>query len=399
MLRSKFRLEKSKEASSNHNPDFMLDNFVEAEVKSVLWPLYVVQWLSLAPKYSIRYGLITSNSYKFNVIVFLCAVGIGITWFSSVLGYLTRADGIYAVTLFAYSVTLVFAIILNSFITTSHSNMNAHLIVLIQRIQKRFMFVKFDNRGIAIINWVFLMVIIAYNIAHFTTRLLESRVLITIVFTHFIYLSIDCNSIVAIRMIHLLGKLIDTWISELKYFSRTNCNDTEPKDYFNKLILAYDELMEALKISDKIFRLPIFFTVLASFFHVFVNVQAALSVSYSNIEISNLLIYLPVWTKSMYVAQLIWVKNLTIVAILCMESEIIQLKVRNAQVACIVLSARETATEMSKLMRRQEPWARSKRGAGWLRAAGLFPVDAALPPRFLDVLATYVIVILQYHFL
>ncbi|KPJ16525.1 NFX1-type zinc finger-containing protein 1 [Papilio machaon] len=233
MLRSKFHLEKCNKAPIKHNPDFVLDNFVEAEMKSVLRPLYLAQYLSLAPKYSIRYDLITSNSHKFNVFVCLCAVGISTTWwFSSVLDYLIKAEGMYAATVFAYS---------------------------------------------------------------------------------------------------------------------------------------------------------IFFTVLSSFFHAFVIVQGAIS--------------MPVWKKSLYAAQLIWIKNLTLVAILCMESENIHLKVKNAQVACIVLCARERTSELSQLMRRQEQWAGPERGEGWLRAAGLFSVDAALPPRFLAVLGTYIVAILQLHFL
>nr|WCC57854.1 gustatory receptor 43 [Papilio machaon] len=400
MLRSKFHLEKCNKAPIKHNPDFVLDNFVEAEMKSVLRPLYLAQYLSLAPKYSIRYDLITSNSHKFNVFVCLCAVGISTTWwFSSVLDYLIKAEGMYAATVFAYSVTLLCAIILNSFITTSHSNMNANLIVLIQRIQKRFIFVKFDTRDIAKGNWLFVIIISTYNVAHFAARFLDTNIkVISTIVTHLIYLSIDFNSIVAIRMIHLLGKLIETWISELKCSCCANCFDIEAKDYLRKIIISYDELMEAIKICNKIFRVPIFFTVLSSFFHAFVIVQGAISVSLLMLRHRQYL-QMPVWKKSLYAAQLIWIKNLTLVAILCMESENIHLKVKNAQVACIVLCARERTSELSQLMRRQEQWAGPERGEGWLRAAGLFSVDAALPPRFLAVLGTYIVAILQLHFL
>ncbi|XP_013138151.1 PREDICTED: uncharacterized protein LOC106103050 isoform X1 [Papilio polytes] len=127
----------------------------------------------------------------------------------------------------------------------------------------------------------------------------------------------------------------------------------------------------------------ILFMVLSSFFQVFVNVQASISI--------------PIWTQSMYIGQIMWIKNFTLIAILCMESENVHLNLKNAQVARIALTASETTTDLSQLGSRQQ--ARHGGRAEWLYAAGLFPVDAALPLRFFAVLATYVVVILQFHFL
>nr|WCC57756.1 gustatory receptor 43.1 [Papilio dardanus] len=401
MLRRKFNIEKSRKVFIKHNTDFVLDNFLEAEMKPALLPLYVAQWLSLAPKYSLRYDLVTSNGHKFNAFVCLCSVAISASWFYIVLNFLLKAVRMYAITIFAYSITLVVGVILNSIITVSHSNMNAYLIILLQRIFKRFVFVNIDIKNITKVNWIFLIIMAVYNIALFTTRLLESSsTFVSKFLIHFIYISIDCNSIIAIRTIHLLGKLMDTWISELKTFSYANCADTEANNYMNKIIVGYDELIQALNICDKVFRVPVFFTVLSCFFQVFVNVQAAISVSNIGYHDPRILAFLlfkvPVWTRSMYVAQFIWVKNITLLALLSKESESIHLKVKNAQVASVVVCARGTTAETSRLVRRQGQRAGDGR---WLRAAGLFPVDAALPPSFLAVLATYTVVLLQFQFL
>nr|WCC57757.1 gustatory receptor 43.2 [Papilio dardanus] len=395
MLRRKFNTEKANTASVKHNTGFVLDNFLEAEVKPALMPLYVAQWLTLAPKYSLRYDFITSNGHKFNTIVSLCAVVIAAAWFYNILEHLSNFVRINAITIFTYSAILGIALICNSFVTVSYSNMNAYFIILIQRIQKRFVFLNFDNRSIAKANWMFLIIMAMYNIAHFTTRMFEeSSGVVRIVLTHIICLSCDCNSIIAIRTIHLLGKLVDTWISELKTFSYANCDDTEANNYMNKIIVGYDELIHGINICNKVFRVPVFFTVLSTFFHVFVNVQAAISFTYL-INKYFLIPKVPVWTKSMYVAQFIWVKNITLLAFLSKESESIHLKVKNAQVASVVLCARGTTTEMSRLVHRQ----RRAVSGRWLRAAGIFPVNAALPPSLLAVLATYTVVLLQFHFL
>lgn len=258
MLRNKFCIEKSKRVPVKHNTDFVLDNFVDVEMKKILLPLYVMQCLSLAPKYSIRYGIITSNSHKFNIFVCLVAVGIASAWLPSVLNYLSEAVGIYVLSIIFYGFSLVTTIINNSFITTAQSNLNAYFIILIQRIHKRFKFVKLDNKTIAIVNWLFLIIGTAYNIAHFTVRIIESNASFVSKFlTHLIYLSIDSNSIIIICTIHLLGKLIETWISELRCFCSSYISDIERKEHLNKQIIAYDELIEALEVCNKLFRAPV----------------------------------------------------------------------------------------------------------------------------------------------
>nr|WCC57914.1 gustatory receptor 43.2 [Papilio memnon] len=380
MLRNKFRIEKPNRVK--HNTDFVLDNFVDVEMKKILLPLYVMQCLSLAPKYSIRYGIITSNSRKFNIFICLFVVGIATAWLPTLLNYFTEAVGMYAITVLVYGISLVITIIKNSFVTTAQSNLNASFITLIQRIHKRFKFIKLDNKAISIVNWLFLIIVTAYNIAHLTARMLESNMaFVSKLLTHLIYMTIDCNSIIIICTLYLLGKLIESWISELRCICCANISDIERKEHLNKLIVAYDELIEALEVCNKLFRVPIFFAVLSTFFQVFINVQAA--------------IFMPVWTKIMYISQIIWIKNLTLLFILCMESENIRLQLKNAKAACTVLCARETTIDVPRLLRRQGRAV----GAGWLSAAGLFSVDAALPPRVLAVLATYTIVILQFYFL
>lgn len=261
MLRRKLRDDKTNKASISkimYNTDFVLDNFLEAEVKAILLPLYVAQCFSLAPKYSIRDSFITSNGYKFNTFVFMLAIVIGMLWFYVVPNLLTKTVGLLTASVYVYSITIAVALILNAFITTRQSNINAHLIILLQRIQKRFTFVKFHYKGISMINWLFLISLSAYNVAHLGTRISESdESIFKKILAHLIYISIDCNNVITIRMIHWLGKLIETWISELKYFCRENCFDIEAKDCMNKIIKGYDELIEALDVCNKVFRVPV----------------------------------------------------------------------------------------------------------------------------------------------
>nr|WCC58030.1 gustatory receptor 45 [Papilio xuthus] len=393
MLRSKFRVEKCDKTLSKHNPDFLLDNFVEAEVKSVLWPLYVAQCLSLAPKYSMRYGLITSISCYFYVFVCVCAVAISAAWFCSLFG--VTSGILYSTALYAYGITLIIVYINNSTVTTYKSNMNAYLIILIQKIHIDFEYVKLNTRNISIVSWIFLIAIIFFNAVHFILRVVEVPHSVSRIFlVHLIYISNDCNLIIKFRTIHLLGKYIETWILELEHFCSTNFLDDTERDYIKntesrmkKIITGYDKIVEALDICNKIFGVSILFSVVMSFFQVFFNVQYIILVS--------ILHTVPSWKRTMYISQTLWIKNITLMSILCMESENVCLRMKNAEVACTVLSATHTSADLCRVLRRQEPRA----GVSWLRAVGFFPVDATLPPRFLAVLATYTVVILQFYFL
>nr|WCC57918.1 gustatory receptor 46.2 [Papilio memnon] len=379
-------VEKSNKALIKHNIDSVLDNFVEAEAKTILLPLYVAQCLTFAPKYSIRYDLITSNSHKFNVFVFLCSMGIISLWLYSVFDHVAQSRGISAATSYAYIVTLIVTMIFNSTITISKSNMNAYLIVLIRRIQKTFKFVDFKKRGISVGNWAYVIAIVAFNLIHSTFRVVETPSGITrIFFTHLIYISIDCNIIIAIRMMHLLGKLIETWISELECLCLTfsleivETDNNRIKDCRTKdIISAYDELIDSLGICAQVFKVPIFLTVVISFFQVIFNVQY--------------LITIKCWQITMLVSQILWMKNIILIILLSMECEKVLLELKNAQTTCLVLTSTERI-DLSCLLRRQ----RHQVEVYW--EGGPLPLDAALPLRFLAVVATYTIVILQFHFL
>nr|WCC57916.1 gustatory receptor 45 [Papilio memnon] len=390
MLRSKFHIRESNKASIKHNTDFVFDNFIEAEVKKVLWPLYVAQCLSLAPKYSIRYGLITSNSSHFYAIVSLLAIGIAASWFYLAFDIIFKSGGLLSTALFAYGITFTSMFVFNSTVTTSRSNTNAYLITLIQRIQKGFEYVKFNPRNITIVNWLYVIAVIAFNILHFTLRLIEvPNALFRIFCAHLMYISNDFNLIIEVRTIHLLGKYIETWISELESICCPNSLDDRGSDYvrnmesaIKKLVTAYDKVIEALDICNQAYGLSILFMVVTSIFQVFFNVQYV--------------ILLPVWSKTMYMSQTLWIKNITLLTMLCMECENVSLKLKNAKVACIVPSTLERSPELCSYVLRQQD---ARPRAGWLSAAGFFSIDATLPPSFLAVLATYTIVILQFHFL
>lgn len=265
MLRSKFHIRKSNKTLIKHNTDFVFDNFMEAEMKEVLWPLYVAQCLSLAPKYSIRYGLITSNSSHFYAIVSLLAIVIAATWFYFASDVIFKSGGLLSTTLFAYGITLTSMFIFNSTVTTSRSNTNVYLITLIQRIHKVFEYLKFNPENITIVNWIYFIAVIAFKILHCTFRSIEvPNALLRIFCAHLMYISNDCNLIIAIRTIHLLGKYVETWISELESICFPISLDNRGSDYVNnmesglkKLVTAYHKIIEALDICNKAYGLSV----------------------------------------------------------------------------------------------------------------------------------------------
>nr|WCC57859.1 gustatory receptor 46 [Papilio machaon] len=400
MLRSKFRLEKCNKALKKHKSDFMLDNFVEAKVKSVLRPLYLAQYLSLAPKYSILYDLITSNSYKFNAFVCMIATGVLAAWLYYVLDYWNQCNGLLAATVFAYSVSLTIAFIFNSSITTTKSNNYAYLMILIRRILKRFKFSKADARNVTAVNYVYIMSIIMFNVLHYACRSDDSYGIFGLkIFTQFVYFSFDCNTIICVRITNLLGNRIDAWVTELYcVYQKCDKGHIEVDNTSLKTVIRdYEQMVEVFKIYCQVFKHTILLTIVVIFFQVLVNVQSMILVSNSLIN-RKYYVHVKVWTRSATLASLAWVKNIILLSLLSMEAENVNLKMKNSRVICLLLSVKEEPDDqfldLCCLLRRQRQQANVWRG----RREPL-PLDAALLPRFLAVVATYTVAILQFHFL
>nr|WCC57978.1 gustatory receptor 46.1 [Papilio polytes] len=385
MLKSK--VVRSNKSSAQHNTDFVLDNFLETEVKTILLPLYVAQCLTLAPKYSIRYGLITSNSRKFNAFVCLLGTGVLAAWLYYLIDYWSNSSGLLAATIITYSVPLTTAFLLNTIITTAKSNNYALLIITLQRILKRFKFSKIDRRNVTKLSWVYVVFIITFNIIHFVFRLDDSNgISILKMFTQFIYVSFDCNAIICMRMINLLGKCIETWVSELhclcqKYDRAQIEMDNSP---LKTVIRDYNQLIEILQIYCQVYKYTIFLMVVTSFFQVLVNVQSMLLVK--------------VWTSSSILAPIVWLKNILLLTFLSSEAENVYLQMKNFGLVCLLISIKEKPSDQH-LDLRSVVRCQIYEGESWRSGNGPLPVDAALPPRFLAVVATYVVVILQFHFL
>nr|WCC58031.1 gustatory receptor 46 [Papilio xuthus] len=400
MLRSKFRVEKCNKALSKHNPDFMLDNFVEAEVKSVLWPLYVAQCLSLAPKYSMRYGLITSNSHKFNAFLCLIAIGVLSAWLYYVMDYWNHCTGLLAAAVSVYAASLTITFIFNSTITSTKSNNNAYLIISLQRILKRFKLSKADARYVTAVNYVYVIAMIIFNVMQFACRWDDSiGIFILKIFTQFIYVSFDCNIIICIRMINMLGNRIEAWLTELYCVFHKSDRGNIESDYspLETVTRDYDQLIDILIIYCQVFKHTIFLMVVTSFFQVLVNVQSMILVSNSVIRERHNYLAVKVWSRSDALAPVVWLKNITLLTLLSMEAENVHLQMKNTQVVCILLSVKvpdDHFLDLCCLLRRQ-----SQQAELWRGGRGPLPLDATLPPRFLAVLATYIVAILQFHFL
>nr|WCC57760.1 gustatory receptor 46 [Papilio dardanus] len=362
-----------------NNTDFVLDNFLEAEVKPALMPLYVAQWLTLAPKYSLRYDLVTSNGYKFNACIWLCITGILAAWLNYVIDYWTSSGGLLATAVFAYSASVTISFIINSGVTTSKSNKHAHLIILLQRIIKRFN-AKVDMKNVTIVNWVYVISIVVFNIVHIACRFADSKgINILKIFTQFVYLSFDCNIVICIRMMSVLGRCIAASLSELECLGL----DTELGELRSKSINEdNDRAVAVINVYCQVFKHSIFLMVVVSFFQVLANVQSTITVRVKTLSISTI------------IAQLVWLKNITLLTLLSLEAENIHLQMKNSQIFCLLLGINCPPDDqfLGSVCRRQCEKAQEWRGAP-------LPLDAGLPPRFLAELASYTVVILQFHFL
>nr|WCC57759.1 gustatory receptor 44.2 [Papilio dardanus] len=266
----------------NHNSNFVLDNFLEADFRKMLLPLYVLQCLTLAPKYSIRYNLLTSSSRRTRLFTAGSAllVFVGYTYdiivFTNDAKYILNPLYIFLVCLQLLS--YVAAFIVNSVL---RSETHAYLVILLQRIHSSYRFVKIEVKHTMIFNWILLLSILLYHIFTLFYRLITVNDSLTfIVFSHLFVLSADCNYIYTERVLTMFKSAILLWIKEYQHILNLSNSGTEDHDvcsHIAKLDNTYNELMEVLRMCQSTFGIPMACFVVSTFTQAMSNVQTLLN--------------------------------------------------------------------------------------------------------------------------
>nr|WCC58029.1 gustatory receptor 44 [Papilio xuthus] len=367
----------------NFNSDFVFDNFLQTEFRKIILPLYLLQCLTLAPKFSIRYDLLTSNSCRTKLIIATSAVLIFVKYnydiilFSRILRDNLNAMYFFLVSLQIWSFFAVF--IVNCLLTVLKSEISAYLIIRLQRIHSSYKFVKMEVKCAMVINWILFFSILLYHIIVFILRMIIFKDPFSFTaLTHLFVLVADCNNIYIARVLTLVKRAIILWIQE--YEEILNMSNTETEDevrcsHLAKLAHTYHELIAVGRMCQSVFGIPIACLVFTTFVQAMSNVQT--------------LIEEPIWNFN-FVFALTWnLRNILSVTVISLECENIYIWMKNIRVTCIMAEEVDASSdaEVSGVAGGGE--------AGGEALAG----GAALPVRLLTTVATYAVVLLQIKFL
>nr|WCC57977.1 gustatory receptor 44.2 [Papilio polytes] len=365
----------------NYNSDFLLDNFLEPEFRKKILPLYILQCLTLAPKYFIYYNLLTSNSRRTNMFIVANAIIISLKYSYDIAMFMNiikvNLNAIY-LSLVCLQLGSFFAVfIVNSLLTVLRSETNARLIIQLQRIYCSCK-IKMEVKHTMIINWILLFSIILYHIVIFIIRMtIFNDSLSFTILTHVFVLSIDCSNIYMARVLTLFKNAILSWISEYQTLTTSITEADDIRSSISKLESTYDELIEVLKMLQSVFGLPIACFVVTTFTQAMSNVQTLLEE--------------PTWDFNFILALTWHMRNILLTIMISLECEKIYTSLKNLQVTYV----------MSRMA------VESTKGAfggvlpdyGVLTAGAMLAVDAALPACLLATIAAYAVVLLQIKFL
>ncbi|PZC79312.1 hypothetical protein B5X24_HaOG201010 [Helicoverpa armigera] len=208
-------------------------------------------------------------------------------------------------------------------------------------------------------NWIYLLLTIAINIllhglfySNYNERAFDVSIYIIRDF-HLIVL--DINVVLAIRIIVLLRKFIESWI---QYISVKN-DEADNALYCRELFGIYVKILNAYSLYEKLFQLmkPII---------------AILKV-------------------------LLLVKDLGLIIVHSEQCEKFYMAVTKSESVCIQLIKNGHFTKYQKRLYKNV--IRRNRVFSKMSACGLFDIDATLPIRFTEALTHYVIVLLQFNYL
>nr|WCC57856.1 gustatory receptor 44.2 [Papilio machaon] len=368
----------------NYNTDFVLDNFLKTEFRKIILPLYLLQCLTLAPKFSIRYDLITSDSCRTKVIIAASAFVIFVKYsydfivYANIIKVNLNSMYVFLISLQLWSFFAAF--IVNCLLTVLRSEINAYLIVRLQRIHYSYRFVKMEVKHTMIVNWILLFSILLYYIFVFIIRMktFDDSMLFTIL-SHLFFLSTDCNNIYIARVLTLFNNAILSWISEYQHIILNLSNTGTEDSHTAKLVQTYNELIAVWRMWQSVFGIPIAFLVVTTFTQAMCNVQT--------------LIEEPTWNFN-FITALTWnVRNILMVTAISFECENIYTSMKNIRVAYIM--AREADTTSDAVASAVCGGAQFEA----LTAGGVLAVDAALLARLVATIATYAVVLLQIKFL
>ncbi|CAK1591348.1 unnamed protein product [Parnassius mnemosyne] len=355
--------------SLNYLQNDFLDNYLDADLQKYLFPINLVQFVLFSPKYNIRDNFITSNNRTINCIsllisfCFILSYIIIIAFDDPIKKFEKLLLTLFVLKYFLYCVGCG----LNSIVNIIQSDTHVMLILTIQKIKKYFKLVTIDNRSI-IISWVHVLILCSFYILYYLFHIIKEKLTLTMVFTYLLLLLADLNTVYMLRMIKLLRNYLVLWITEMKQFNTSVVNEYH---------------------SNKPTRLLVFWQTKVSV------LKRILDATYICKELCEI----PIPNMGSYTLFLFMftLKNITLLFLISFEREKYFVALKNTEVVLLMTTVADVSPDERlayKTLRRL-----NRAAYKMMNSSSMVTVDAKLPLRIISVLATYVIVLLQFAFL
>nr|WCC57809.1 gustatory receptor 50 [Papilio glaucus] len=370
-------------------------NYVQLFIQKVLFPLNLMQYINLCPKYCIRHNFINPNSIATNVMIFSTTAIIFLYYLYLSFEVLIQLKSVLTSYMyFLYSFLYLingFGYLFNAILMVLKSHIHVALIIRMGMIQSKLKMNKRDKLRIVIGNWVFcFLIILFYSIICGVQFFYGFSNYMLILLSFLIVMPWDLNIIYAARMAYLLRKQTDSWISNLNDMlnARNFIEGNEAKGNlrWQTILNAYLCIIEGYSICEKVTEIPIIYHVIITFIQFIINIQTLISVSISQ-NVNIVLVLCVLWT----------IKNAILMVSVCRECEKVYSSLKNSQIVCLNTVYKDSSDfgrQICKRLRKQ-----AKRQLQPLCAKGWLTVDLTLPLHLFSIVATYTVVLLQFNFL
>lgn len=247
--------------------EVLLNNRVDNEFNKIMLPLNVLQQITFAQKYRIRYKFITPNNNITNLVAFCVLIFIlSSSWYQ----YLTmelnsKLSFSKLLQMASYILTQIFepiVLLTNFAYIVRYSNTNVTLFLKLQRIAK---FTKYSkHKDFAIFNWVGLVIFVGFHVSVLIIIFIHHHF---ILWSQIILLLINLNIFYTSRFVNLLRKSLVLWKDIIIELEHTIGNKNEEETQiiihqtgsFAELFNCVRDILEAFSILKRTFELMVRF--------------------------------------------------------------------------------------------------------------------------------------------
>ncbi|XP_061712773.1 uncharacterized protein LOC133521725 [Cydia pomonella] len=355
----------------------LLDNNLNKEFEATIFPLNLMQTITLQPKYRIRRGFVVQNGFLNYV---LCILGICLILFLHITKALDQLlilqsdlnTFLHLASIFD-AVFYIFATLVMFTENLILGKINVELIIKIYEVY-RYLACPHVVKVSRNYNWFWFCLIFSTYLFFAVLSILIGNVKSMNILCGISIVYLDVNIIFAMQIIKFLTLEINLWRLEMENF-RVSCSNTNDK-YIKKytetrgeiLYITYLNILKASTLFEKIFHKTVISIVAKAFWFI--------------------------WAC----------KSVGLLCCLCAACQQFYLAVRDVDAANAIKLSDELCWDSFCLVgvRRLSKQV-SRLNAAWtitrgVHAGGLFRVDAALPLRLLQLLAAYTVVLLQFAF-